>query len=343
MRTELKYFLAAFLSISSGIAFAYPLYYVGYVEPLNRVPEGPKPDLKLDLVYANFTLQPSNSNLPIPTWYDTSRDGQPDFLMFDMVVNVTNYSNRTALINQLSLCACNSTVSFLSIFQNCTSSKGTVEGVWLDGKWLNVSWVPSSNGVQGHWREGVTIERSFVNGTLTSVSMDINGSWVDVTDRVRLLEKHTIMPMSECPVLTDIIGSGEIRFFNPRHWQPSAEMPLYSVTNVNLDDGFNNHWEVGQSRLLMLRGVLPISSTSLPDLVERLNSNITLVHIQADTEFQDPTFNGVHTNTHNLENVLDTINLTTEENCRIYNNVLASNQVFELDSYGVEAFIEPRS
>jgi hypothetical protein len=342
MRTELKYFLAAFLSISSGIAFAYPLYYMGYVEPLNRVPEGPKPNLKLDVVYANFTLQPSNSSLPIPTWYDTSRDGSPDFLSFDVVVNVTNYSNRTALIDQLSLCTGNSTVSFQSLFQR-SSSNGTVEGVWLDGKWLNVSWVPSSNGIPAHWREGVTVERTFVNGTLTSVSMDVNGSWVDVTDRVRLLEKDTIMPMSGNPVMTDIIASGEIRFFNPSQWQPSEELPLYSVTNVNLDDGFSNQWEAGQSRLMVFQGVLPISSRLVPDIVERLNSDLTIVRIQAGTKFQDSDFNGVHMNTHKLETVHDTISLTMEGTSRIYNPVLTSNQMFKLDSYGVEVFIEPRS
>jgi hypothetical protein len=306
------------------------------------VPEGPKPDLKLDLVYANFTIQHSNSNIPIPTWYDTSRDGQPNFLSFNIVVNVTNNSNRTALISQLSLCTGNSTVSFLSLFQR-SSSNGTVEGVWFDGKWLNVSWVPSSNGIPGHWREGVTVGRTFVNGTLTAVSMDINGSWVDVTDRVRLLEKDTIMPMSDSIFMTDFIAGGEIRFFNPRQWHPSEEMPPYSVTNVNLDDGFSNCWETGQSRLLMLNGVLPISSKSIPDIVGLLNSTITIVRIQADTEFQDPDFDGVHTNTHTIATVHDTISLTTEETSRIYNTALSSNQVFKLDSYGVEAFIEPRS
>jgi hypothetical protein len=343
MRTLIKYLLVAFLSISSGVAFAYPLYYLGYVEPLNRITEGPKPELSLDVVYANYTLQPSNSSLTLPSWYNTTRDGQPTVLTFDMVVNVTNYSNRTALIKKLSLVTCNSTVGFLSIFQNCTSNKGIVEGLWFDGEWLDISWVPSSNGVPGHWREGVTIERSWVNGTLTSVSAYINGTWVNGTDRIRLLEKDTIMPMSELSVMTELIARGEIRFFNPRRWQPGNEMAGYSVTNVNLNDGFNNQWGTGQSRLIMFRGILPISSRSLPDVIARLNSNITIVSVQADTELQDSNFNGVHTNTHDLPIVYDRISLTTVNGSRIYDAILASTITFKLDSFGVEAFIEPRS
>jgi hypothetical protein len=331
------------LSVSSGIAFAYPLYYVGYVEPFNRFVEGPKPQLKLDLVYANYTLQPSNSSLPVPSWYNTTRDGQPTFLTFDMVMNVTNYSNRTALINKLMLCTANSTVGFLSIFQNCTSNKGIVEGIWLDNKWLNVSWVPSSNGVPGHWREGVTVERSWVNGTLTSVSAYINGTWLNGTDRVRLLEKDTIMPMSELTIMMHTIANGEINFFNPSRWQPSDEQGLFSVTNVNLNDGFNNRWETGQSRLIMFRGILPIRPKALPEIVERLNSNITIVSIQADTELQDSYFNGIQTVTNDLPIAYHRIGLTTAENSRIYNIALASNQTFKLDSYGVEAFIQPGS
>jgi hypothetical protein len=229
------------------------------------------------------------------------------------------------------------------MFQNCTSNKGIVKGLWFDGEWLDKSWVPSSNGVPGHWREGVNIERSWVNGTLTSVSAYINGTWVDGTDRVRLLEKDSIMPMSELAVMTELIARGEIRFFNPRSWQPGDEMGGYSVTNVNLNEGFNNRWETEQSRLIMFSGILPISARSLPEVVERLNSNITIVSVQADTELQDSNFNGVHTNTHDVPIVYDRISLTTLNNSRIYNAVLDSNQTFNLDSYGVEAFIEPRN
>jgi hypothetical protein len=117
----------------------------------------------------------------------------------------------------------------------------------------------------------------------------------------------------------------------------------YSVTNVNLNDGFNNQWLPGQSRLIMFRGILPISSMTLPDVVARLNSPVTIVTVQADTELQDSNFNGVHTNTHDVPIVYDRISLTTLNSSRIYNAVLESNQTFNLDSYGVEAFIEPRS
>jgi hypothetical protein len=342
----IKYFAVAFLSLISGIAFAIPLFYTGYVEPLNPMPDGPKPQISLDIVYANFSLQSYNPNTPIPEWYNESYDGrmsagEPDFLLFDIVANITNYSNRTALISQLSFCVSNSSNIF-----NWTRStvKGSVEGLWLDGKWINVTWIPQNGVIAGHWREGVNIERTFVQGNLTEVRMSENGSWVDVTSRVRLLEKDTIMPMSNLTMMTDIIARGEIRFFDPRNWQPSTNMGEYSVTNVDLTDGFDNRWLPDQSRLIMLRGILPISLQSTQDIIERLNSNLTLVRVQAANQFEDTYFNGVKHGTSQITTIIDPITLgTAPDNSRIYNEVLAENQAFELDSFQTEAFIKPRS
>ena len=284
MKLILKYFLVALLSLLSGIAFAYPLYYLGYVEPLNRVPEGPKPQLNLQVVYANFTMQNYDGNVSLPEWYDISRDGQPQILSFSIVVNATNYSDKPASIDFLSLCVGNSTARFNSIIQR-SSLNGTVEGLWLDDEWINVTWVPQHGGIPAHWREGVDIERTFVNGTLVYVAMSINGTWTDVTNRVRLLEKDTIEPMSDSIVMTDLIARGEIRFFNPQNWQPDKEMPGYAVTNIDLSSGFNDKWEANQSRLLILKGTLPAptknSGSTAQDIMERLNSNLTLVRIQA--------------------------------------------------------------
>jgi hypothetical protein len=196
---------------------------------------------------------------------------------------------------------------------NITGTKDIVEGLWLDGKWFNVSWVAPSYGIPGHWREGVYIERSFVNGALSSVAMDVNGSWVDVTSRVKLLEKDTIMPMSDTTIMLGVFAREEIRFYNPRQWNPIEELPLYTVNNVNLDDGFNNGFEPGKSRLIMFTGTLAIFPKSTPDIVAWLNSNRTIVEILAQTIFQDPVFNGVYANTGCLARAYQTINLTTVE------------------------------
>ena len=344
----IKYFAVAFLSLISGIAFATPLFYTGYVEPLNPMPDGPKPQINLDIVYANFSLQPYNPNTPIPEWYNESYNGrmsggEPDFLLFDIVANITNYSNRTALISQLSFCVSNASTSFASIFKR-SSVNGTVEGLWLDGKWMNVTWIPQNGVIPAHWREGVCIERTFVMGNLTEVQMSINGSLVDVTNRVRLLENDTIMPMSDSIVMTEIIARGEIRFFDPKSWQPSIYMGYYSITNVNLTDGFDNRWQPGQSRLIMLRGILPISSQLTQDIIERLNSNLTLVRVQAANQFEDTYFNGVKHGTSQITTIIDPITLgTASDNSRVYNKVLAENQVFKLDCFQTEAFVEPRS
>jgi hypothetical protein len=345
LNTMIKYLAVAFLSLISGIAFAYPLFYTGYVEPLNTMPDGPKPQISLDVVYANFSLQGYNPNIPIPEWYNESYygrtdSGKPSFLYFDIVTNITNYSNRTALITQLSFCVSNSS----SIFNWSRSIvNGSVEGLWLDGKWINVTWIPQNGVIPAHWREGVDIERTFVQGNLTEVRMSENGSWVDVTNRVSLLEKDTVMPMSNLTMMTDIIARGQISFFDPRSWQPETEMADYSVTNVNLADGFDNCWLPDQSRLIMLRGILPIGS-QYQDIVERLNSNLTLVRVQASNQFENPYFSGVLHGTGQITTVLSPITLgTPPDNSRVYNKVLAENQMFQLDSFQTEAFIKPRS
>ena len=319
---------------------------MGYVEPLNHMPIGPKPQIGLDIVYANFSLQSNNLNTPVPEWYYESYDGRtsvekPNFLTFDIVTNITNYSNRTALISKLSYCVSNASHIF-----NWTRSivNGSVEGLWLDGKWMNVTWVPQKDVVPAHWREGVDIERTFVRGNLTEVRMSVNGSWADVTNRVSLLEKDLVMPMNNLTMMTDIIARGEIRFFNPSSWQPDTDMPQYSVANVNLNDGFDNRWLSGQSRLIILRGILPIGSQLTPDIIERLNSNLTLAQVQASNQFEDTYFNGVEHSTSQITTVIDPITLgTASDNSRVYNKVLAENQIFKLDCFQTEAFIEPRS
>jgi hypothetical protein len=152
------------------------------------------------------------------------------------------------------------------------------------------------------------------------------------------------MPMSNLTMMTDIIARGEIRFFDPRNWQPSTNMGEYSVTNVDLTDGFDNRWLPDQSRLIMLRGILPISLHSTQDIIERLNSNLTLVRVQAANQFEDTYFNGVKHGTSQITTIIDPITLgTAPDNSRIYNKVLAENQAFELDSFQTEAFIKPRS
>ena len=286
------------------------------------------------------------ANLSLPEWYNITRDGQPSMLLFDIVMNITNYSSKTALIDYLSLCIGNRTTDFNSIFQQ-SSLNGTVEGLWLDGKWVNVTWVPSRDNVPAHLREGVDIARTFTNGTLSYVGMSINGSWTDVTGRVRLLEKDTVEPMSDAIVMTDLIARDEIRFFNPHNWQPSAEMGGYSVTNVDLTSGFSDRWSANQSRLIELKGILPLSTkhsgSTAKDVLERLNSNLTLVRIQASTKFEDSLLNGVYVNTNTMITILNTIQLKSQGVSRKYNSILRDNQVFQPDQFGVEVFIKARS
>jgi hypothetical protein len=340
MKAVAKYFIVGFLSIISGIAFAYPLYYTGYVE--NIIPVGPKPELVMKVVYANFTLKPYNNTTPIPSWYNATIFGPPSFLTSNVIINVTNYSNRTVVASNFLVNVCNSTTTFGSVFQSYGFNE-IVEGLWLDGKWVNMTWIPQENGVPEHWRQGVDIKTTFLLGNLTSVSMCLNGSWTDVTNRVKLLEKDTVMFMNEIPFCQDFISSHEVYFYDSKKGQHALNVDLIQ-TNVDLSAGFSNSWYPGQSRLILVKGFSLVSPIMHAHVPEYLNSNITLFVMMAITRFANSNFNGVQYQTVNNECNLEPIGLETiADGTRVYNQVVLSNQVIHLDSFGVEVFLAPRS
>jgi hypothetical protein len=247
---------------------------------------------------------------------------------------------------------------------------GVVKGVWLDNKWLNVTWIPGTDypfnlirivtpshstetavpelpanaTEEGTWVEGVPIAEYYNSTALKSTSLYINGSWVDVTGTVRAdPEQPTVMAANTLV--------NQILPFSGKHYRnignatlgPTTEMPSWQTYNGNgptiqwpsKADGFNSTWAPHQSRLIVLNGTLEGNAGILE------TGNITL-YATASTYVNDWLVNGTYYDTITTSTWLNQVQLNTA-NGYLYNTVLSENQQFQLDQYGVEAFIEPSS
>jgi hypothetical protein len=219
MKIGTKLLVAATLSFLTGIAFASPLLYTNLnIKPFPRVSEGPKAQFSVDVVYASFN--------PVGNQYTTTEYGETGApknttypatsVTYNVVLNVTNLSDQPATIYELAFTAAQNISVKQSIlggtiydngFQpenSFLASKhfgGIVDGVYLDDKWVNVTWIPNgyyeANGTwisvpypeclfaltQAYWHEGV------ISGPLTpddlrifSADHTVNGTIPDLPD-----------------------------------------------------------------------------------------------------------------------------------------------------------------
>ncbi|MCW4006499.1 MAG: hypothetical protein NWF04_07920 [Candidatus Bathyarchaeota archaeon] len=174
MRTSVKLILVACLALSVGFAYASPMLITPpNVHPLPRVPEGPKAEFSVNIVYANFTpydylhntTEYPNANAygdlgdPVNVTY-TSKN-----VDYNVVLNVTNLSDKPATLYDIAFTAAKE----ISVHQSILGGEiygtveipdngwfrtrlfgGIVDGVYLDGNWVNVTWIPEGR----HWSNG---------------------------------------------------------------------------------------------------------------------------------------------------------------------------------------------
>ena len=143
MKIAVKFIAAAILSLCMGVAVASPLL-VDEIVPYPRIPQGPTADFGVNVAYADFKIV-----------------GQPDEhgrqqLDYRVVLNVTNLADIEAKLGMLNFDAAQNITLLVGAMEGGTSSSsgggsgggsmGTrVEGLWLDDKWLNVTWIPGSH------------------------------------------------------------------------------------------------------------------------------------------------------------------------------------------------------
>ena len=369
------------LSMLIGTAFASPLLISELdIWLLPRVPEGPKADFSVSVVYANFTVQDQASNR-------TSGGYHLSILDYYIVLNVTNHSDLEAEVacfdfdaaKDVAIVPCvlggGCSVTTEDASYTFDGSAGIADGVWLDGEWINVTWVPeggldaiwgrnedgfsfglysfyeqvisdlnltvhsggfgsSSYIIEGEnfWMEGVPIQEYIYNNEVVATFMYTNGTWMNVTGRVEAEEPEQYVSV------TNFLLDQTINFVET----PESNYPQSGISNVySGTDGFNNTWAPHQSRLILLKGTVDVGAfwEGLESLKE---GEITLYTGAFNYVLSDPV-NGTYFDTYSSATELKQIQLEITEDGYLYNTILSDDQVFVMDSFGVEVFIEPRN
>ena len=203
---------------------------------------------------------------------------------------------------------------------------------------------------EGYWMEGVQLMDKAVGGTVTNMYMNMNGTWVDVTGRITWLDNDgnvvDINP-ERLPAHTSkaVTGSGSffgemIIFDSGGNSTDDEEAPL-STISTRAPIEFNNLWAPHQSRLIAFSANREIFSMFLePSKIEQLKTEpITFrgsVHSQLNGTV------GIY-DSNSVDDEIKQVQLELTENGYIYNAILSDNQMFVMDSYGIEVFIEPRN
>ncbi|XES78298.1 MAG: hypothetical protein ACBZ72_05340 [Candidatus Bathyarchaeia archaeon] len=412
MKYGIKLLFAAILSMSIGIACASPLLISELnLAPYPYLPEGPKPEVTANVVYASFSVQSADPALTVPSW---NHNENPTTVNYNMVVNVTNLSDEYVKVDFLEASSAESFTRGGGFFvENGVSSfGGSHRYAILDGEIVNVTWIPNSGNVptaphpdipgypeypssvpwgiesdaafpdEGYWREGVETSDTYVNGTLAYTYMYINGTWVDVTDRVEVPDRGD--PFSTMTSGGHAIANSRYLFQAPlpEDWnstetntRSSTEdfgngttvtttittvtvKPMYpSGANITVDlsspysehitvytgpDKFNNTWAPNESRLIMFNGTVFAYSA---DVVQYLQSGNIAVHVMGQSRLTDAAsvVNGTMTDTTKVIDVIQQIPVQPEGEGFVYNGVLEANQIFQPDPWDIEVFIADRS
>jgi hypothetical protein len=162
MKKEISLILIAILALGVGIGYAAPMLIVPVdIQLYPHVPEGPKADFSVDIVYADFntadymyTEPMYNPDLSVNhtvTYPETN-------VSYCVVLNITNKADTPATLYEVDFAAAQDVTvhdSILggTIYDNGFRSNqpgaykhfgGITDGVYLDGKWVNTTWIPYS-------------------------------------------------------------------------------------------------------------------------------------------------------------------------------------------------------
>jgi hypothetical protein len=434
MKTGIKLLIAAVLSLSVGVAFAAPLYVTDMnIKPFPRMPQGPTADSTISVVYANFSISPGNTlygdtatsflNYEVVLNVTNLSDLGAKFTRLGFTaaqlieatpttVGLMEYIASSNPANQGFSVSGGSLQSPISedimpgtnwgIWSETKNGitlaggQGLITGVWLDGKWINVTWIlgkdypgwpapiggwhPSADGnaklpslsetwpttktipelparaaVEGTWVEGVpliemhniTIAADKTTKISSVTAIFINGTWVDVTGRVRAAHEGLYIRATNVIV-------GEKRYFgaeppaipvnatnnSTQSWHENAAWrPVLTYTPTG-EGEFNDYWAPHQSRLILLKGTREV----LPNMgVDTLSTGKITLLAEEFNQVQDPTVNSTALYTFSGGHWLNQVPLQKTANSYIYNTIIDENQMFQPDQYGVEVFIKSRS
>ncbi len=371
MKSITKFVIVAILSLSIGATVASPLL----VSELDIIPfiktiPGTTATFGVNAVYANFTV--INASAP------AIQNSGPD-IAYSIVLNVTNFSDLSAQLLDINFVSAEKITngSSMDMLQPSVTGEGCiVEGVWLDGKWYNVTWVDGSwpsidsagklvstprSSANGRWMEGAQLEKVYVNDTLTAIYMNMNGTWVDVTGRITL-PYITTNSYTNISIGTTVIQEHHL-FVSPISNNITAIQTSYPLNSTVMDanmtptvqifgftnkytwvgDGFfNNTWAPHQSRLILLSGILEVRQpyTYTINALDVLKTgNLSLATQIMDYVDNIKLVNNTFTDTMAYAEEFKQIQLTQIGDSYIYNNLLSGNQTLQPDQWASEVFV----
>jgi hypothetical protein len=342
MKTGTNLILLGILSMLVGTAFASPLL-ISELEimPGPFLPEGPKAEFSVNVVYANFSVQDNATIDRVPFPFSENETENLSVVSYFAVLNITNHSDMDAVILEAFFHAAKEI--------NKGGDNGThggrwwAKGAWLDGEWVNVTWIPGmqlENGtwIDGYLQEGVYIEDCYSNAdnSLVSTSMYIDGSWVDVTGRINVTRNDD--DDLWVSIKSDLLVASTHAFTRRRDGYNATDIPFHWTYIWSGPGDFNNTWAPHQSRLIALTGTQILTKSA--DGIKALKTGSLTIHAAIRNYVP---FNGTLLDTMSSAVELKPIQLEITEDGYLYNAILSDDRMFVMDSFGVEVFIEPRN
>ncbi|MGD6934917.1 MAG: hypothetical protein ACQCN5_11995 [Candidatus Bathyarchaeia archaeon] len=386
MKTIPTIIICAILSLSIGIAAATPLLVSELnIVPFPRIPEGPKANFEVKTAYADFEANEHASNL-------VSGGINLSTVDYQIVLNITNHSEFPARIGNIILVAAEDISTTPSISggfsataegaKSGVSGNLFLEGIWLDNEWLNVTWLPDGewpmfpwepslnitttipdlpeNATQtGKWIEGLHMieqHNQITTGKETTITtadyIFANGTWVDVTGRVRVDNEQPYVVAGNTVVQKQLNFNSENygnyankTEFNTAMAAQRNNSPYFgSMMPTDVwagEEGFDNYWQPHESRLIVITGTVHLSGNAW---LEALNEGKITFFTAVNSFLRDrEELKIVFENTFAVATELKEVQIQKTTNSYIYNGILGENEAFQLDQFGVEAFIVPRS
>jgi hypothetical protein len=186
-----------------------------------------------------------------------------------------------------------------------------------------------------YWIEGVPLIEYIVNNEVKSTIIYHDGSWIDVTGRVKTEERAFIIAKNL------LVKSQTV--FNGYSGENSSIPVGSSITSSTVDGnlsfiyGFDKTWAPHQSRLILLKGFIDVGD--FWGNSESLEEEITF-YVEAENYVDDNIVNGVVTNTVSTSFELKTAQLSVSEATYLYNSILLDDQTFVTASSSLEVFVQ---
>jgi hypothetical protein len=203
-------------------------------------------------------------------------------------------------------------------------------------------WGEDSPMGEGYWMEGVQIMDKRVGGmfigTITNTYMNMNGTWVDVTGRINVTRPEEADPNKLFTISEPLFS--EMKSLIPGTTSGMEDWVLDAIT-TNTDEEFNKRWLAGESRLIGIANSRSILTSIIsPAKLELVKTEPVDFKLEAKHRING-TLGKIDTNS--ITTQIKSVQFETTPQGYLYNTVLSDDQMFVMDEFGAEVFIEPRN